>query len=206
MVMPKQIDLEAQRLAIANAAIRVIGDAGLEGTRLRDVAKAAQVTTGAVTHYFDGKDEVLLAALEEIVRRILDWETSFDASLNLKPSEAFFELACAILPLDHQSRTEWRVWLAFWGRAIGDERLRKVHQDYYARMASQLAEALSQIGGLTPERANQTADAVMAAIDGVGVRVTLEPELWPAARQRETLATLINPLLAVLDAPTASPL
>ena len=205
MVMPKQIDLDMQRLTIANAAIRVIGEAGLEGARLRDVAKAAQVTTGAVTHYFDGKDEVLLAALEEIVRRILDWETSFDASLHLKPSEAFFELACSILPLDDQSRTEWRVWLAFWGRAISNERLRQVHQDYYARMASQLAEALSQIGGLAPQRANQTADAVMAALDGVGVRVTLEPELWPEARQRETLATLINPLLAALDAPTASP-
>ncbi|MFN9711886.1 MAG: TetR/AcrR family transcriptional regulator, partial [Alphaproteobacteria bacterium] len=70
--MPKQVDAESQRLSIAEAAIRVIGDGGLENARLRDVARSAGVTTGAVTHYFDGKDAVLLAALDEMVRRILE--------------------------------------------------------------------------------------------------------------------------------------
>src|SRR5438045_616199 len=70
-VMPKQVDAAAQRRAIAGAAIAVIDGAGLDGARLRDVARAANVTTGAVTHYFDDKDAVLEAALEEVVRRIL---------------------------------------------------------------------------------------------------------------------------------------
>ena len=34
------------------------------------------------------------------------------------------------------------------------------------------------------------------AVDGVGVRATFEAELWPAERQRRTLAALLRPLLA----------
>ena len=195
--MPKQVDIDTQRRAIADAAIRVIGDGGLENARLRDVARAAGVTTGAVTHYFDGKDEVLLAALDEMVRRILEQEIALPG--NMPRGEAVFELAYAILPLDEASRNDWRVWMAFWGRAVADERMRARHRDYYVRMIGQLAEGLTGVGGLSPERANQLADAVVAAIDGVGARATLEPEHWPAARQRQTLATLLNPLLSPLD-------
>ena len=199
--MPKKVDVETQKRTIANAAIRVIGDNGLENARLRDVARAAGVTTGAVTHYFDSKDAVLLAALDEMVRRILEQEIAVPGEM--LRGEAVFELACAILPLDEASRDDWRVWMAFWGRAVADERLRAKHRDYYVQMIGQLAESLTGIGGLSPESANQLADAVVAAIDGIGARATLEPEHWPASRQRETLATLLNPLLRPLDDLTA---
>ncbi|MNL77422.1 hypothetical protein D3C87_2035990 [compost metagenome] len=39
------------------------------------------------------------------------------------------------------------------------------------------------------------ADALIAAIDGIGTRATLEPELWPPERQRETLESMLLPLL-----------
>jgi len=70
-VMPKVVDIAAQRRAIAGAAIAVIDDVGLDGARLRDVARAASITTGAVTHYFDGKDAVIGVTLQEVVRRKL---------------------------------------------------------------------------------------------------------------------------------------
>lgn len=199
--MPKIVDAEMQRRAIAQAAIEVIGASGLESARLRDVARAAGVTTGAVTHYFDGKDEVLLAALDDIVQRILRRAPKAAAGLGL--GDALFEMAYENLPLDSEKRAEWRVWLAFWGGAMGDERLRARHRDYYVRMVGQLAEALTALGGASPQDANRLADAVVAAVDGIGARATLEPEFWPASRQREALATLIKPLLAHLSSAAA---
>lgn len=196
-IMPKQVDIVAQKQAIADAAIRVIGETGLEATRLRDVAAAAGVTTGAVTHYFDGKDEVLIAALEELVRRIVDpevWRLPHGGSLR----DTLIAICGEILPLDKETRCEWRVWLAFWGRATHTPRLAEIHRGYYVRITGALAEALIGHGGLEPARANLIADAIVAAVDGVGVRATVEPDQWPAARQRQTLATLISPLLADL--------
>jgi TetR/AcrR family transcriptional regulator, transcriptional repressor of bet genes len=197
--MPKQVDPVAQRRAIASAAIAVIAEAGLEGTRLRDVARAAHVTTGAVTHYFDGKDEVLEAALQEIVRRILARQGKPQVRVEPGAVAPFLRRACTYLPLEEAGRQEWRVWLAFWGRAVADPRLRAVHRHHYAEIVGRLVGSLQALRGDAPapaREATRCADALLAAIDGVGTRATLEPELWPASRQREVLTALLSPLLA----------
>ena len=194
--MPKRVDVDAQRRTIASAAIRVIDAAGLDGARLRDVARAARVTTGAVTHYFDGKHAVVEAALAEIVRRTLE---RLDAGRHKRPSDAatFVRQVGAYLPIDDPSRQEWRVWLAFWGQAIADVRLREIHRRYYAAFVQHVADALRL---LAPERSSREArgcaDAVIAALDGVGTRATVEPEGWSPKRQRQTLGALLTPLLA----------
>lgn len=184
------VDHDAQRRAIASAAIDAIDEAGLDGARLKDVAAAAQVTTGAVTHYFDGKDAVLMAAHEEIMRRILDRQSDpLRGDLG--------EIAAAFLPLDDASRREWRVWLAFCGRAVVNEDLRARHKAYYRAIVERVAERLvaAQRHRVSMARARRQADAVIAAIDGVGFRATLEPEDWPPARQRAVLRMLLEPAL-----------
>lgn len=192
--MPKRVDHAAQRQAIAAAAIEIIDASGLDGARLRDVAKAADVTTGAVTHYFDGKDAVLEAALSEIVERLLSRQPGSETGA---AAMGLVEAACAFLPLDEAGRRDWRVWLAFWGRAIVDDRLRALHARYYAEIVGRLAEALqSRRPGIAAKQAEALADALVAAVDGVGTRATLEPETWPPERQRRTLALLIEPLFA----------
>lgn len=197
--MPKRVDPDLQRRAIASAAIAVINDVGLDRARLRDVAKAANVTTGAVMHYFDGKDAVLEAALEEAVRRILAKQDRAQATSGKLDIQTFIRGASTYLPIDAESRLEWRVWLAFWGRAIADDRLRALHREYYAEIVSRLVAllpSLCQSGPPpSPEARQRCADAVIAAIDGIGTRATLEPELWPPERQRETLSHMLQPLL-----------
>jgi TetR/AcrR family transcriptional repressor of bet genes len=115
--MPKLIDHDARRKDFARAAISVIGDQGIDNTRLVDVAREAGVTTGALTHYFNDKDAVLLAALDHLAQGILEkLKSSGDA-------DDLVELSSLILPLDEQSRREWRVWMSFFGRAVGDPAL-----------------------------------------------------------------------------------
>lgn len=195
--MPKRVDHLAQRRSIAEAAIRVIDQVGLEGARLRDVAQAGQVTTGAVTHYFGSKDEVLEAAMAEVVRRILGRQA--DQAMGREPIEGLIEGACAFLPLDEERLRDWRVWFAFWGRAAVDPRYRALHRSYYADITASLTRSLNQLrsgGRLAHEGpAEAFADAIVAAVDGVGVRATHEPGDWPAERQAATLRLLLEPLL-----------
>ena len=197
--MPKRVDAEVQRRAIASATIAVINDVGLDGARLRDVAKAANVTTGAVMHYFDGKDAVLEAALEEAVRRILAKQDRAGGTSGPIDVRTFIRGASTYLPIDTESRLEWRVWLAFWGRAIADDRLRALHREYYAEIVTRLAALLPSLrqAGPTPspDACQDCADAVIAAIDGIGTRATLEPEHWSPERQRDTLSRMLLPLL-----------
>ncbi|WP_330180289.1 TetR family transcriptional regulator [Nocardia sp. NBC_01503] len=202
--MPKQVDAVAQRRTIASAAITVIGSAGIEGTRLRDVAAAANVTTGAVTHYFDGKDAVLEAAFEEVVRRVLE----SPVALPTTPGDIAecIDIFAVYLPLNDEGLGEWRVWLSFWARAMNDARLRAVHQRYYSAIIERIAYRIATIGGPTVTRTDlhARADAVLAAIDGVGCRAVLEPDSWPADRQRETLSRLLLPMLTAFAHETRS--
>lgn len=180
IIMPKRVDPAERRQAIAEAAVESIAADGLDGTKLTRIARRAGVTTGALTHYFEDKDEMLLAALEEVCRRLL---ARLDADDGRPPLE---QIADA-LPIGDQSQKEWRVWLAFWGRAAFVPQLARVHRSYYQQIEEALARAM---GGDC-----EAAAAIIAAVDGIGARVSLEPELWPAERQRAVLSRLISPLL-----------
>lgn len=194
--MPKQVDHDLQRQSLAKAALAVIGAQGMEAARLRDVAARAGVTTGAVTHYFDGKGAMLEAALDEIVRQILEDQ---DAAWT-RPPRNLDDLIGSIadfLPLDAEGVQAWRIWLAFWGRAIVDDRLRAKHREYYAQISAKLQKAVRALSpSASPAQARDLADAIIAAVDGIGVRATLEPELWPAKRQRAALKVLLEPVLS----------
>jgi TetR/AcrR family transcriptional repressor of bet genes len=197
--MPKIVDHEARRRRIADAAIGAIAASGLDRVRLVDVARAVDATTGSITHYFDSKDEMLAAAVSRVAELLI-------AGLEHLEDEDLIDAAALALPLDAAGRRDWQVWLAFWGRAVSAPALAAVHNDYYARMRALLAAAIRRhqargaiAAALDP---GEGADAVIAAVDGIGVRASLDPKRWPAARQRAALRTLLAPVFAPESGPS----
>ncbi len=64
--VPKLVDHEEKRREIAAGAAEAIAEMGIDQVTMVDIAQAAGCTTGCVTHYFDNKDEILLAALRYV--------------------------------------------------------------------------------------------------------------------------------------------
>jgi TetR/AcrR family transcriptional regulator, transcriptional repressor of bet genes len=186
--MPKLVDHEERRRALASAAVDAISDSGLDDVKLACIARAAGVTTGALAHYFPDKDAILAAALEEVCTRLLTRIGLPDGLPNLAE-------AASCLPINEERRKEWRVWLAYWGRAPFSEKLRLIHKQYYLDIETALAEELEGYA----ENPRQVAAALIAAVDGVATRATLEPEAWPPERQRALLGQLLGPLYAEID-------
>ena len=58
--MPKVVDIEERRAELAAAAAQLIARAGVGAATMREVAAEAGWTTGALTHYFSDKRELLL--------------------------------------------------------------------------------------------------------------------------------------------------
>ncbi len=185
--MPKIVDHDDRRRALARAAVDAVAASGLDGVKLSDIARAAGVTTGALAHYFPDKDAVLAAALEEVCSRLL-------LRLEADGVRIRIEDIANALPLDKASMKDWRVWLAYWGRAPFSESLRAIHQQYYQEIEDALTAGFAK-ASKTPRL---VAAAIIAAVDGVGTRATLEPEAWPPERQRALLSTLLGPLFAGL--------
>lgn len=192
-IMPKKIDHDERRRDIARAAIAVIGEQGIDNTRLVDVARAANATTGTITHYFEDKDAVLLAALDQVAQNILFMLRTADTA------EDPVELASLILPLDEERLRDWRVWMSFIGRAVGDPALVRINKAYYDEFRDGLAAVIrrQQADGSLSAAIDPavTGDAIISILDGLSIRATLEREDWPAKRQKAQLEAMLRPLL-----------
>ncbi|MFD9888989.1 TetR/AcrR family transcriptional regulator [Amycolatopsis sp. NPDC059027] len=118
--MPKIVDPEARRLAIAEAVFRVIRRDGLDQASLRAVAEEAGLVIGSVRHYFANHEELIVFAMRTLTRRTAariaaradqllgDTTPGSEASLDQTT-----ELLGELLPLDETRRAEAEVWLAF---------------------------------------------------------------------------------------------
>ncbi len=186
-IMPKKVDHTERRRAFAEAAIEVIGKQGLDAVRLVDVARVAGVTTGSLTHYFNDKDQLIAAALEEVIAQAHHRGNEAAGSL--------FEATAAFLPLDEDGQLAARVWLAFFDQALTSNTLADIHRQYYDEFQSTLVARLSKESSAPKERLTMLADAIIAIVDGLLVRATLDPNGWPAQKQLDHLNLMLRSLL-----------
>lgn len=186
--MPKLVNHDERRVAIASAAARTIAEVGIDSTTMGDVARAAGCTVGALPHYFANKDEILIAALQHVHETVRVRAAQRALSSRLDPVEVWL----AVLPINAEQRREWRVWLAFGGRAAYDEVLAAEFRARYAQghQDTQLVLRAVQSTGALPRQLDLEAasESVTTMIDGLGLRATLESRTWPLARQREHVA------------------
>ena len=119
--MPRIVDHEARRTEIIEASWQVIAAEGLPGPSMRKIADAADCTTGRLTHYFENREEIVLAAL----RAVYDATALRLAKVRrpLPPRERLVAYLEETLPLDRERLLEWQVWIAFWSAASWLSRL-----------------------------------------------------------------------------------
>ena len=172
--MPKLVDHDERRAEIVSATWTAIAAAGLDGTTMRSIAEQAGCTTGRLTHYFSGREEILTAALRRVHQ---DAGTRMiRAAAGRSGIAALRAVLCEALPLDDERRLEWRVWLAFWAQAAVDEQLRAENKHRYDEWREIIDRLLQQaVPELTgQERATRAAELVVL-VDGLGVQETLAP-------------------------------
>jgi AcrR family transcriptional regulator len=183
--MAKQVNHKERREVFAMAALRVIMRAGVGGLTVREVAKEAGFTTGALTHYFTSKDQVLIEASEwsaHLVRPRME-----KAARDKSALVALRKVVGESLPITPVARGYWRVWVGFWERASYNPEVARVMRDRYdewrGRLAAIIGRAQDQgeaVAGFDPLLAAQE---LVALVDGVGVQVLLGSGRIPIARQ-----------------------
>jgi AcrR family transcriptional regulator len=188
--MPKIVDHEERREELAGAVWRLASRDGLDAVTMRAVAGEAGWSTGALNHYFEGKEELLLFAFRTIAdrvgRRVAAAREGARSSLELAR-----ELLAIGLPLDAERREETRVWFAFLGLALSRPALARAQGAAYAQWRRLVASALEQAqaeGDLDPGfDPLREAAALVALVDGLAVQAMFEPGGPSARRQRELL-------------------
>jgi TetR/AcrR family transcriptional regulator, transcriptional repressor of bet genes len=185
--MPKIVDHDQRRDQIALVACRVVAENGFDQATIVRIAREAGYTTGMVAHYFDTKQDIIIAALRLILRRIEERLTkpSGDAPADL------LTLLAEALPIDEQRYIECAFWTAFWGQVSADKRLKRinawVHREYMRLFQRCLAEGWPIWSQLAAPTREQVLRSVVTFINGVTASAVASQSDWPAAKQLEQL-------------------
>ncbi len=193
--MAKHADHQERREVFAAAALRVIMRAGVGGLTVREVSKEAGFTTGALTHYFRSKDQVLIEASEysaKLVRPRMErivHERSALSGLRKVVAEA--------LPITPTMRGYWRIWVGFWERSSYNPTVARVmrarYDEWRGRLVFFIRRAQDESEAPKNFDADLAAQELIALVDGIAVQVLLLGSgRIPNARQREIIDTWID--------------
>jgi TetR/AcrR family transcriptional regulator, transcriptional repressor of bet genes len=201
--MPKIVDHEQRRDEIALVACRVLAEYGFDQATIVRIAREAGYTTGMVAHYFDTKQDIILAALRLILRRI---EERLTAGADA-PRPDLLALLTEALPVDETRYVECAVWMAFWGQVPADRRLKRInawlHREYLRLFERCLARGWAEWRQWTPATRDQVLRSVITFINGLTASTVASRADWPGARQIAQLRLQLELLHAWASANSA---
>lgn len=110
------------RNEIIEQVAQLIAAEGLQKLTMRNIARHIGCSVGTLPHYFEGKTDIVIAALNWSNERIF-------TRLNQLPNNeiqlsSLYPLISASMPSDQQADTEWRVRLCLWDYAVTDDEMR----------------------------------------------------------------------------------
>jgi TetR/AcrR family transcriptional regulator, transcriptional repressor of bet genes len=190
--MPKIVDHDARRDEIAQIACRVVATHGFEHATVARIARAAGYTTGMVAHYYESKQDIILAALRLMLLRIEERLTG--ARRGRAP--ALVDMLAEGLALDEQRFIESAFWLAFWGQVSADKKLKKlnawVHREYMRLYARSFAEAWPEWNDWPAATRDSVLRSAVIFMNGLTASAVTSPQDWPPGKQIEQLGLQLD--------------
>lgn len=195
--MPRP-NVEIQRREqILMATCAVIARKGFRAVRVADVAKEAGVSSGIVHYYFANKHDLVHAAFERNFQRSLQRRASIleseqDATSKLRA------LIDAYLPQDEETVEAWHVWAELWVEGIHDQDLQELNDRSYGEWRKIVAGIVrdGQAAGTIAEAdAVETANLLIAALDGLALQVLAGSHSMTLDRMRTTCQSFIDRVL-----------
>ncbi len=196
--MPKIVDHDKRRDEIALVACKVVAEHGFEKASMVRIARGAGYTTGMLAHYFDSKQDIVIAALRLILRRI---DERLSQPLDAPAARpGLLALLTEALPVDDHRRTECAFWTTFWGQVNTDRRLKRingwVHREYLRLFERCLAQCWSEWAQWPPATREQVLRSLVTFINGLTAGAVANAGDWPAERQIEQLRLQLELLRA----------
>ncbi len=160
----------------------MIARRGYEAATVRDVAREAGVSTGAIAYYYEGKDALFASTLAAASR-------AFHARMAEAVEEAdgarakLLAMAEAATPATPTARRAHALWIDFWAQAARDPALAALNTRIYDRWRGEMAECVRQgqrdgafARGVDPQA---FARGYAAVIDGLATHAVLHRDIGP---------------------------
>ncbi|WP_062107201.1 TetR/AcrR family transcriptional regulator [Bacillus niameyensis] len=174
--MPKIVDHEKRKQNIAEATWRVILEQGMEGATVRNIAKKAGLSLGALRYYFSTQDELFVYAMK-LVKENATARINEIALSDVPPYEKVFNILLEIVPINKETMAEMEVWFAYVFYTRHKEDVFDAKKNELFRGMEKLIEYLDQHQILRPSLDKVLeAERLYALIDGLALHALLEPQ------------------------------
>lgn len=182
--MPKVGVQPIRRKQLIDATIEAIHRHGYGDATIARIAACAGLSSGIISHYFGGKNELLAATMRsllsdlrrEVIRRLGEAQT---------PMQRVEAIVAANFDETQCTPQVVTAWLAFWAQVPHAPVLARLQRVYRRRLRSDLRHALRGLS--VPDRdLDEVAEVLASLIDGIWVRAALSQEGLdiPTARRR----------------------
>jgi AcrR family transcriptional regulator len=126
--VPKRVDHEERRRQICAALLRTAAARGLHATGMREVAAEAGVSLRLVQYYFGTKEELMLAAMQQLATRYSERAMArlHRATGNEHPAQPRDIIAAILtegLPADEERRTFTTLYTAYFALSLTEPAL-----------------------------------------------------------------------------------
>ncbi|MBV1856192.1 TetR/AcrR family transcriptional regulator [Catellatospora tritici] len=172
--MPRRVDHEVRRREIGEALLRIAHTKGLQSASMREVAAEAGVSLRLVQYYFQGKNDLLLAALAYLGEQLSARVEQHIRALGSPPTPAgmVYGTLTAILPTDEESRRITRTYTAYYTLVLAEPDLAVAHGATYPDALERfLARQLEAAGVSSAPDSRTVAAGLLALTNGLGSSV-----------------------------------
>jgi AcrR family transcriptional regulator len=191
--MPKYVDHHARRLLVTEVAAEIVAARGVEALTVRAVAAATGFSTAVVSHYFLDKRDLLRSTFRAAANR----STSRFESAATADRRSVVSCLLALLPLDDDSRRDWRVFVAFWGTAASDIELAVEQRDRVRSARGRIEHVVAELMNAAPgdPELRLVARSLLTLVQGIATQAVFDPADWTPRRQSEQLRLGVAALL-----------
>lgn len=183
--MPRYVNHEERRRQLVEAAMVVLGEQGLQGFSLRNVARRLGGSVTVVTHYYKSRQELL----DDMATSMLSWWEADLARLTAQtddPAQRLRALLEWLLPLTPEDLVIERGRINLLADTNEPLSTRHLFDAWDRRMRGFMRQHVTEL--VEPERVEPTVDLLRTITNGLVLSVIERPDSWPPER-----------LLAVLD-------
>ncbi|MFJ5725472.1 TetR/AcrR family transcriptional regulator [Streptomyces sp. NPDC093149] len=170
--MPKQVDHRERRETIARALWRTVEQRGIAHASVREVAREAGISHGAVQHYFTTREEMLVFAMdfasEQTSRRVTESITGLGDPPH--PRDMLRAMLTQMLPLHPDARATSRMSAAYVLEALHNASIHTRAHDGLAHGRDLIEQIVRQAvtdGHISPDHDPATETNLLLALTGL---------------------------------------
>jgi AcrR family transcriptional regulator len=186
----KKAPVQDTRVAIIEAAVRILGRAGPEGLSASSVAREVGISKATLFHHFRSVDEIPLVALEHLALQL----QTFAPSGNAPQGNAIEALGEGTRALIEQHRDFINAYFVFFAKALFDPALRKRLAECGAEPRAMIGELVEAgMKGTDAQHKEDAVNLIAIMLDGLALHLLLADDQRPIMRAWSLFAESIGP-------------